>query len=175
MTTYDHTVGGSAAAIPAEGLNQFYRKQGVLDFDSSNTNGVNRTSGDVLQLIDVGADEFVLIVGLEVLTAEGGTLTVDVGDGGDPDCFLDGVDGNVTAGTMYASYQTYTAPSTTNADVDAVFSTKGIASVIGGRQYTAADTIDVIPKNDVDAAKLRVTTFSFNLGGNQTVANAVVT
>ena len=41
--------------------------------------------------------------GLDVTTAEGGTLTIDVGDGTDPDGYLDGVNANTTA--SYATSQ----------------------------------------------------------------------
>jgi hypothetical protein len=37
-----------------------------------------------------------------VVTAEGGTLTVDIGPEANPDGFVDGADGNATAGTMPA-------------------------------------------------------------------------
>src|SRR3990167_3730822 len=109
MANIDYTVGGVATAIPAEGLNLFVRKQAVVDFLSTATNGVNRSSADVLRLIDVAVGELVLLVSAEVLTAEGGTFTFDIGDGDDVDCYFDGVDGNAAAGTVYSSNQTYVA------------------------------------------------------------------
>ena len=174
MATVDYTVGGLASAVPAEGLNIFSRKECVLDFLSTNTNGVNRTAADILQMIDVANDDYVMMVSAELITAEGGTFTFDVGDGGTVDRFLNGVDGNATAGTMYVSQNAYTQDST-NADMELPTTlTAGIDSILGGVPYTADDTVDMIVNDNVDAAKIRVCVFSFSLIGKQSRANAVV-
>ena len=56
---------------------------------------------DILEVIRVPAKTLVLAVGLDVTTAEGGTCTIDVGDGATVDGYLDGVNANtVTTGGM---------------------------------------------------------------------------
>lgn len=172
-STHDFTL-GTAAAVPAEGLNLFHRRAMVVDANSSNTNGVNIGDEDTVLALDVAEGDFVLLVALEVLTAEGGTLTIDVGDGDDPDGYLDGVNANATAGTRYVSYQTYTVD-VTNADLELPDTlSAGILGIVGGKYYAAADTIDMLYKDAADAAKLRLTAFLFALDSPQTVANARV-
>jgi hypothetical protein len=75
-------------------------------------------------------------VALNVTTAEGGTLTVDVGDGDNPDGYLDGVNGNATA---------------------AYLTVAGTDAFEAGKYYTAADTIDVTTVNAADTAVMKLT------------------
>jgi hypothetical protein len=91
--------------------------------------------GDILEVIRVPAKTLVLAVGLDVTTAEGGTCTIDVGDGATVDGYLDGVDANTVA-----SY----------------CSTLAAEAFDGGKYYAAADTIDVKFINAADAAVMRV-------------------
>jgi len=99
----------------------------------------NITSADVVQLFSVPANTFIHQVGMVVDTAEGGTLTIDVGiTGGDTDGFLDGVNGNAAAGTGVS-----TAAS------------GGSSGYQNGYYSVAADTVDAIWNNDADAAILR--------------------
>tara|TARA_Y100000114_G_C11759438_1_gene328714 strand:+ start:2235 stop:2678 length:444 start_codon:yes stop_codon:yes gene_type:complete len=96
----------------------------------------NLASSDVWQAITVPAGSIVVAVGAVILTAEGGTLTIDVGDGDDPDGYLDGSNGN-TASASYSSIN-------------------GTTGYSGGRYYAAEDTIDVLANNAADAAKIVV-------------------
>jgi hypothetical protein len=91
--------------------------------------------GDILEVIRVPAKTLVLAVGLDVTTAEGGTCTIDVGDGATVDGYLDGVNANTVA-----SY----------------CSTLAAEAFDGGKYYAAADTIDVKFINAADAAVMRV-------------------
>ena len=96
----------------------------------------NLAADDIWQAMTVPAGSIVVAVGAVILTAEGGTLTIDVGDGDDVDGYLDGSNGN-SAGASYSSINGTTAYS-------------------GGRYYSAEDTIDVKAINAADAAKIVV-------------------
>ena len=85
-------------------------------------------AGATVQAIDVPAKTLVTDVLLVITTAfVGGTPSVDVGDGTDPDGWVDSVD--ITEGTTgsYKGTETNTA-----------------AYLNKGRYYTAADTIDAV-------------------------------
>ena len=58
--------------------------------------GLTALAATDVEVIKVPANTLVTNVALNVTTAEGGTLTIDVGDGIDPDDF-DGVNANATA------------------------------------------------------------------------------
>ena len=96
----------------------------------------NLAADDVWEAITVPAGSIVVAAGAVILTAEGGTLTIDLGDGDDIDGYLDGSNGN-SAGASYSSINGTTAYS-------------------GGRYYSSEDTIDLVAKNAADAAKIVV-------------------
>ena len=74
---------------------------------------------------------------LNVTTAEGGTLTVDVGDGDNPDGYLDGVNANASSSiSNCCRYRLLMSH---------------------GKFYTAADTIDVCTVNAADTAVMTLT------------------
>ena len=145
MATYTDSLGfnkGSAAHVAA-GVNKVSLLSVELDFAAitaarAAAGATALTSGDVIEALPIPANTMVLAVGLDVSTAEGGTLTVDVGDGADPDGYLDGVDANAVAG-----YATNAAAGTPT----------GLA---GGKYYNAADTIDVTTVNAADAAVMKL-------------------
>jgi len=100
-------------------------------------------AGDGVAAIAIPANTYVLKVGVNVTTAEGGTLTIDIGDGSDADGWIDGVDANAVASYGPTYVLTEGTPNT----------------VIGysyGKYYTAADTIDVITVNAADTAVMTV-------------------
>lgn len=80
---------------------------------------------DVYRLMPIPAGAFVLMVTHDVLTAEGGTCTYNVGDGTDPDGWVAGANGN-SAATRASSFNGTTTP------------TFGV-----GKYYSAADTLDI--------------------------------
>lgn len=100
-------------------------------------------AGDVLAVISLPAKTYVLRAGIDVTTAEGGTLTLDLGDGTDPDGFLDGVDGNAVASYASTLALTEAAPNT-------------VTGYSNGKYYSAADTIDLVMVNATDTAVMRV-------------------
>ena len=98
----------------------------------------NALQNAVIQLIAVPANTYVHSVVYECTTAEGGTLTFNIGDdvsgGGDVDGWDAGVEGNSAAGKILGDG----------------------AHSAAGKLYIAADTIDVIALNAADAAAIKV-------------------
>lgn len=137
-----------AAASSAKGLYKVSRYEVVLDFAAI---AASRTAagaaaigaGDGLEALAIPAKSLVLAVGADVTTAEGGTLTLDVGDGTDPDGWLDGVNANTAASYCSAAALAEGAPNT-------------FVGYGAGKYYAAADTIDVITVNAADKAVVRV-------------------
>jgi len=113
MATYNDGKGyqlGTGAAHVAAGINKVSAITVDLDFAAITTarSAAGLTAlaaGDVLEVIKVPANTLVTSVVLNVTTAEGGTLTVDVGDGTDPDGYLDGVNANAAAATLLLRQQ----------------------------------------------------------------------
>jgi len=144
MATYNDGKGynlGTGAAHVAAGINRVSSVTVDLDFAAITTAraaaGLTALgAADILEVIKVPAQTLVTNVVLEVTTAEGGTLTLDVGDGDNPDGYLDGVNGNATA---------------------AYISVAGTDAFEQGKYYTAADTIDVVTVNAADAAVMKLT------------------
>tara|TARA_R100000995_G_C3482846_1_gene125143 strand:- start:1279 stop:1737 length:459 start_codon:yes stop_codon:yes gene_type:complete len=144
MATYNDGKGyklGTAGAHVAKGINKVSTISVDLNFATITTERAAAsltalTSSDILEVIRVPANTLVTNVALNVTTAEGGTLTIDVGDGDNPDGYIDGVNGNATA---------------------AYLTVAGTDAFEAGKFYTAADTIDVKINNAADAAVMTLT------------------
>jgi hypothetical protein len=153
MATYTDSLGfnkGTAAAYVDAGLHKTTVLEVTLDFAAitaarAAAGATALANGDVLEVLRIPAKSQVLAVGLDVTTAEGATCTVDVGDGTDPDGFLDGVNANTAAG--YSS--------TSVALVEGAPNTLSPAYGFG-KYYAAADTIDVTTVNAADVAVMRL-------------------
>lgn len=147
MATYNDGKGynmGTGSAHVAAGINRVSAVSVTLDFAAITTAraaaGLTALAAtDTLEVIKIPANTLVTSVALNVTTAEGGTLTIDVGDGDDPDGYLDGANANTTAAYI-------TSPS--------AGTPTGLAD---GKYYTAADTIDVTTVNAADAAVMTLT------------------
>ena len=100
------------------------------------TASVNIGAGDQWEALSIPAGTLVTEVGLLIMTAEGATMTIDVG-ASDPDGFLDGVNGNV-ANAVYNSLE------------------DGSPAKAGGEYFSSADTIDVTFVNAADTAKVMI-------------------
>ena len=145
MATYNDGKGynlGTGAAHVAAGINKVSSVTVKLDFAAITTARADAgltalTAADVLEVIRIPANTLVTHVALNVTKAEGGTLTIDVGDGDDPDGYHDGVNANTTAAYI------------TDAG--------GAAALAHGKFYTAADTIDVTTVNAADTAVMELT------------------
>lgn len=77
------------------------------------------------------------------LTAEGGTLTVDIGDEADPDGYLDGGNANVTAPALIAK--------------------AGTEAYAGGKYYASETPLRIVCVNAADAAKIAITVEGYTL------------
>ncbi len=162
-TTIDFTPKGSLdsqGAALTEGIRKF---ELVIDTNASNTNGVNlTTAGGEYALFDIPEGHLHLSTVVEVLTAEGGTATADIGvGGGDLDAFIDGVNLNGTAGTI-----TWSGAATTAEVHSSGGATAGYTTPDGG----IAVVLD--PQNDLDAAKFRVTMLWVDMRGGGTTGFA---
>lgn len=142
MPTYDRTKGGTAG-YPAHLKGIGYRVTAVVDFSKD-----NYAAADILQLINVPAKTRVLSVAYNVDVVEGAVQTFDLGDGADPDGYADGFDGNDLAG---------------GGDSDEIVA--GFPAP--GKYYAAADTIDLIPVNAADAAKITVVAYMRDCSSNE--------
>lgn len=150
MATYTDSLGFNKgdAGFHAAGLHKVNRVEVVLDFAKITAarlaaGATALTSADVIEAIPLPAKSLVLRVGLDVTTAEGGTLTIDVGDGTDPDGFLDGVDANTAASYCSTLALTEGAPN-------------AITGYSNGKYYSAADTLDLKIVNAADVAVMRL-------------------
>jgi hypothetical protein len=119
------------------------------------TASTNVTSGDVLKLMNIPANTLITDVIANVTTAEGGTLTIDIGDytastdaAIDADGFIDGANGNSAAATK---------------TTDGTIATPTPA-YIKGKVYTATGAyLGVLFNNAADAAIIEITVIAVKL------------
>ena len=106
-------------------------------------------ANDVVQCLNIPAETFVINAGIEVLTATSSSVTLDVGDGGDVDRFIDGLDSTSTGhGAQVAN-----------------------ASNVG-HVYGTADTLDVKVLGAQDTAgKIRVLAIICDVSGSDETAS----
>lgn len=146
MATRNLTV--MTAAHPyaqTEGAGRCYTKSIVVD-----TGELNMAASDVAQCITVPGNTFVHSVRLEVLTAEGGTLTLNVGDGTNTSGYLSASNGNALTEAISAPVAlTEGTPNT-------------ITGYSGGKYYAADDTIDVVFSAAADKCKFKLTAVMFD-------------
>ena len=128
MATYDRTGKGGTTGHPANGRTP-YLVENTIDFTP-----FDPAANDIVQAIDIPAESIVLNAGLEVLTASPSSVTLDLGDAGDVDKYVDGYD---STSTGYAA---------------AVINASNV-----GHVYGSADTIDIKVLGAQDtSAKVRV-------------------
>jgi hypothetical protein len=137
MATVDLTGGGSGSLSYTK-AGKHYVLEKTVDFSAT-----SRLQNDVLQLFAIPAKTQVNKVQYDVTTAEGGTLTFDIGDGSDVDGFIDGANGNAVGSGVNTLALTEGAPNT-------------VTGYSNGKYYSAADTIDLLVLNDADAAVVAV-------------------
>lgn len=142
----------------ANDLNWLFRPEAVVDATLQTL-----AAADIAQIFDALAGFLILGVAMEVLTAEGGTLTVDVGlTGVDVDAWLDAGNGNAAAGTLICSGQAYSV-STTNANVVADANT--IYGLVGAKFMATADSVDALYNDEADTAVLRYSMCAIQMKG----------
>lgn len=138
MSTYDETKGGNNA-FNNRSMGHVHVLQAELDCAKAN-DGNGLSSSDVAKVINLPANHQVLSVRAEVLEAEGGTLTFDVGDSGNATRWHSNLDGNTTS---------------TNA-IDTTTTTG-----------TSADDVRVTVDNAADKARIEVTAVVADLQPNR--------
>jgi len=89
MATFDLTIGGNSAHAIGRKVHPTRTRKLVVD-----ASALTRAAAAVLQLFKVPADSLVTIVP-DVVTAEGGVATADLGWTEDPNGFADALDLNV--------------------------------------------------------------------------------
>ena len=97
------------------------------------TNNVDQSVDGTIELLKVPKGAFVKSVAIYIATVEDGAATLTIGDGADADGFLAGID--ATAAGLTVSDKPVNAAA---------------YAAIGGKVYTAADTIDLVTSADLD-------------------------
>ena len=134
----------SDGVIPWQGKDRAYRVKNRLDFSETGA-----LTTDTVVVFEVAAKQLLVGMSVEVITAEGGTATIDIGlTGGDVDKFIDGADINAAVGTFKKSGDA---------------GTKEVIVAEGGHMFATADNIDLLPLNDLDAAIIDVCAWFIDL------------
>ena len=135
-------VTGSTSGHPSTRRKPYYVENTIDNslFDPS--------SGDVIQALNIPAETCILNAGLEVLTAASSSVTFDLGDGDDPDRYVDG-------------------------DTNAVGHAAPVAHASNsGHVYGTADTLDVTVLSAADTAgKIRVYAIMCDVSGSDETAS----
>lgn len=143
MALRNLTLGGNVG-ISEKDMPKMVLLQRTRDFSvAANT----VTAADVLQMLNVPAGFFCMGVFVDTQTVEWSTSTpCQVGDGADTDGWL-----------------TTSMCLLNNTATDFCSSTSAYGALLSGRGkfYPSADTIDIIPKISLDAAKVRVGAWGF--------------
>ena len=147
--TTDATIGsvGTTGALPGHMAGGVYKLTRTLDFRSTAEDALTGTSNEVYQAIHVPAGTFIASVGYEVLDGSTGVCTVDIGDGTDPDGYLDGA--NVRTGQVaygWSSFDLVIAGGTNQAP-------RGYTD---GKFYSANDTIDLVLLNPTTSLRIKL-------------------
>lgn len=135
MATYTDGIGFNkgTAAPRAEGLHKVTRYEVELDFPAiaaarTAAGATALAAADVLEVMSIPAKSLVMHVGVDVTAAGTAGLTLDVGDGTDPDGYLDGV-----SGAAVGSFASVT-----------IEASDAIVGLSAGKYYSAADTVDLV-------------------------------
>jgi len=134
MATFNATSsGGGTVGHSASAANAYVMTSPVYDA----VDNTDLSQGDIVQLIDLPADTYVIGGCIETLEASGnGQITFDVGfTGGDVDCFVDGAQSN---SAVFTPFLTTTAGATgSNAAMVTAASTIDLLVIDGGSSHTA--------------------------------------
>lgn len=144
-TTYDYISETSGqyfgTDLPANGLGRVHKVQRSVDLAaavSSLKAGVDFTSADILEIIDVPVNTWVVAVFAETTTA-GDCTDLDIGDGATANGWIDDIDMNA------------------GEDDDSLDAVTFSLATAGGKLYTSADTIDIDINDATDDGVLKVT------------------
>ena len=150
MATYDVT-GPGGTNRPSRrnpGVRVPYLVENTIDISAINGDS-GTAANDVLRAIDLPAETLIINAGIEVLTASASGVTLDLGDGGDVDRYIDGLDSTSTGhGAQVAN-----------------------ASNVG-HVYGSADTLDVKVLGAQDTSgKIRVWALMCDISGSDETAS----
>lgn len=142
MTAYNANLVGDGTVIsPNHSGVQVFRKRVDLAAEAAKAGVSSFASSDTLGLLELPAGTRVLCVDVHVITAEGATLTADIGvTGTDADGWVDGVDLNATGWTAGVFAGTLGGAGAT---ADPVV----LTGFTGGRLVTADSRIDILFNN----------------------------
>lgn len=143
MATVTYFTDKSGAGGDA-GLGVFVARQRI-DFKKKKT-----ATADVVQLLNIPAGTVIQNVLIKIITAEGATATATVGDGSAAAGWDAAIDLNAAAGTTTIGV----------AGTDAYVSSLG-SGAGNGKEYTAADTIDMTVTGALDTAVIDVIAFGY--------------
>jgi hypothetical protein len=101
-------------------------QENVLDFSEFNV-----SAADIVQALPIQQNAILTHVRVEVITAEGGVVTLDIGDTDTDDGWDAAVDGNAAAGIIGGN---------------------GVFAANGKRYSAEGRTIDIVPSADLDTA-----------------------
>ena len=150
MANNDYAVGGTTRLAEARQGRGIFLLQETLDCSAH-----NQAQNDIAYVANIPDRTRVIEAGIDVETAEGGTLTLDLGlfldDGSytavDADGFLDGINGNSAASS--SSREAFALTDGTPNTVAPAYAVKGYTT-------TAASVLGVTFKNAADTAKIHV-------------------
>jgi len=134
------------AAKPTDGVNKYYVIKNKIDFKLRPS-----IATDIIQALWIPANTLVYNVAVKVLTAQGATCTVTVGDGNGANSWDGSSDLNAAANTITCG---------------AIGTDAYCTAALGpGKPYMAADTIDLVLGHTTDIAVIEVFAFCIDLSG----------
>ena len=135
-------VTGSTSGHPSPRRKPYYVE------DTIDNSLFDPSSGDVIQALNIPAETCIINAGLEVITAASSSVTFDLGDGDDPDRYVDG-------------------------DTNAAGHAAPVAHASNsGHVYGTADTLDVTTGGAADTAgKIRVYAIMCDVSGSDETAS----
>ena len=138
MTTYTKT--GDAGTVGHSAIKRVpYLVENTFD-----ATGQNVAAGDIVEMINVPAETFVLSAGMEVITASSSSVTWTLGDGSDPNRYV-----TTSEGTNAAAHKAVVAHASNT-----------------GCVYASADTLDLVVGGAQDTAgKVRVWAIMCDISG----------
>jgi hypothetical protein len=141
--------------VANRGQNKFMEL--VIDSQAANDGGAELGAAS-FALFDIPEGHKHVSTVVEVILAEGGTCTADIGiTGGDVDCLIDGVDLNAAVGTLWESGSASTAEVHSSAGA-----TGGYVTPDGGV------TFSLLVNNAMNLGKFRVTSVWLDMRGQNT-------
>ena len=142
MATVSKVIGGTSGHPSTR--RKPYWVENTVDFSL-----FDPSADDIVQILNVPAETLVINAGLEVLTASASGVTLDLGDGGDVDRYIDGLD------------------STSTGHGAQVINASNV-----GHVYGSADTIDVKVIGAQDTSgKIRVWALMCDISGSDETAS----